>query len=1010
MQLEPQSAMAQPENWGGFELEMVDDFIKLGSAVIAELASLDEQYPAARRRGQGVYAFARDMFNNHASSSSLESLSGDWAGRMMVGLGGEAKFREAACLFQLHCGAVLAETGVGGLDGLVRTLLRDLVGPLLFRMRIGAEGSPLFSDLDRTVVICQTMAVMLGGCKPQHWEPSWFCTHPVQFSQHFWPAFGQERGHAALRPLCRQIVEQRIWMLPDGRFSPEAGNGALAQPLRIPGPGDTDATLWRQRLRGLLVEALRCGWISGAEAESVIALDPALEPWWLLSSSSAQMEQEPAQLRAFQARLRARFPARLEELARGASDQPEFQINLQFDRENVLKWEGWYQTEHAFLVGGEGVVGAARWAAAHPGQLGSRNPTAWATQMRRLAFIEALDSGESADALVDALKAFPASALAEVLPWARCAQPLILRAMGLAELEPLRCWLVTQAGQDPHAPMVLGDAMHNDSDPAKGVIDLAGLLRATAGIEARRCEQLVGMYTKAGMASGMDELVAAALGRVERGKVLDAALVKQNQNAIKRLGLLPDEGLDDVRERYLALQKLGRMARQHGAQRQATQLGSVQAGLSNLAQVAGYPDRAELEWVIEGSQGAAMQGSFAPAPFGDYQAWIAIEQLKPVLMLRNEAGKLLTAVPAALKKDEAFTVLRSMFAEVKEQLPRFTRVMENRMMTGTSLTAAQLEMAMGHPVMAPVIASLVWSDEAGHTGLYRSGMLDGPDGCHAARGALRLVHGAQLLLQAGGAFLLAYWQRRLVEGAVVQAFKQMFREIYVPTPAELEAVEESSRYAGRGIRTGMTQAILQSRGWIPLRGEADDPSHQRLFADGVTAHCRFSAGRFFTQEELEQVREMWFTRAGKRMTLGSVPGPAFSEAMRDINLVVSKAGHGDDGLAVSLATMDARAQLLQAIGQAMPKGALSIIHPFVHVKGKLASYRIHLGSGHIHIEPGAYLCIVPDAALAGKQTRLRLPFVEDDVQTAALVSKVMLLLDDDKIKDASILAQLRKGQ
>jgi len=66
------------------------------------------------------------------------------------------------------------------------------------------------------------------------------------------------------------------------------------------------------------------------------------------------------------------------------------------------------------------------------------------------------------------------------------------------------------------------------------------------------------------------------------------------------------------------------------------------------------------------------------------------------------------------------------------------------------------------------------------------------------------------------------------------------------------------------------------------------------------------------------------------------------------------------------------------------------------VRGDLATYRIHLGSGNILIEPGSrYLCIVPAAAKAGSE-RVRLPF-KGDGMLAIILSKAFMLAADRAI-------------
>ncbi len=73
---------------------------------------------------------------------------------------------------------------------------------------------------------------------------------------------------------------------------------------------------------------------------------------------------------------------------------------------------------------------------------------------------------------------------------------------------------------------------------------------------------------------------------------------------------------------------------------------------------------------------------------------------------------------------------------------------------------------------------------------------------------------------------------------------------------------------------------------------------------------------------------------------------------------------------------------------------------FVRVEGKLARYRLHLGTAAVHIEPGHHLCIVPDRSLVSRQP-IYLPFAEgSDPKVAELLSKMFLLISDDQITDA----------
>ena len=90
-------------------------------------------------------------------------------------------------------------------------------------------------------------------------------------------------------------------------------------------------------------------------------------------------------------------------------------------------------------------------------------------------------------------------------------------------------------------------------------------------------------------------------------------------------------------------------------------------------------------------------------------------------------------------------------------------------------------------------------------------------------------------------------------------------------------------------------------------------------------------------------------------------------------------------------------------------GVCSLQEKFLVVRGSLRTYKIHLGSANILMEPNdRYLCIVPDRSHVGplSNQNVFLPF-EGDNTLAIILSKAFLLADDAKIKDLSILNQIR---
>ena len=79
---------------------------------------------------------------------------------------------------------------------------------------------------------------------------------------------------------------------------------------------------------------------------------------------------------------------------------------------------------------------------------------------------------------------------------------------------------------------------------------------------------------------------------------------------------------------------------------------------------------------------------------------------------------------------------------------------------------------------------------------------------------------------------------------------------------------------------------------------------------------------------------------------------------------------------------------------------------FLIVRGELRTYKIHLGSGNVLMEPNdQYLCIVPGRG--EDDGTLFLPF-EGDRMLAIILSKAFLLAGDEAIKDPAIMSQIRR--
>jgi hypothetical protein len=339
---------------------------------------------------------------------------------------------------------------------------------------------------------------------------------------------------------------------------------------------------------------------------------------------------------------------------------------------------------------------------------------------------------------------------------------------------------------------------------------------------------------------------------------------------------------------------------------------------------------------------------------------------------------------------------------------------------------------LDHPVTGAIARGLIWTfdtDDGRLTGLPAdAGMLTTLDGTRRLPGGgiVRLWHPLRAATEEVRA-----WRDQIVHTELRQPFKQAFREIYPLTPAELETRLYSNRFAAHILNYRQAYALFKERGWVAsfLRRTGDYASARRQFPDaGLTAildHYAADAAVGFSGAGMCSTDRVFFHRTGDRtctyVPLQDVPELVFTEAMRDVDLFVAVssialdpqwADRGEDShfgywREVSFGELSQTATIRrEALARQLPKlktaPRLELTDRFLRVRGQLHTYKIHLGSANILIEPDdRYLCIVPRT----NRSTVMLPFDGDQV-LSLILSKAVLLAADDKITDSTILAQL----
>ena len=127
--------------------------------------------------------------------------------------------------------------------------------------------------------------------------------------------------------------------------------------------------------------------------------------------------------------------------------------------------------------------------------------------------------------------------------------------------------------------------------------------------------------------------------------------------------------------------------------------------------------------------------------------------------------------------------------------------------------------------------------------------------------------------------------------------------------------------------------------------------------------------------------------------------------MRDVDLAVSVAHAGGVDPETSHSTVEMRRAIVECNLELFKIKNVRVEGNHAIIDGKLGQYTVHLGSGVAHQMGNAMLFIVP--VHSQHRGRIFLPFIDDDPKTAEIMSKILLLAEDTKIKDPSILGQIR---
>jgi hypothetical protein len=427
------------------------------------------------------------------------------------------------------------------------------------------------------------------------------------------------------------------------------------------------------------------------------------------------------------------------------------------------------------------------------------------------------------------------------------------------------------------------------------------------------------------------------------------------------------------------------------------------------------------------------------ATFGE---WSGVYRIDNSEVSWEKDGKTQKSVPADIRSShaEALKLFKNSIKEIDELLPVVKNRIEQTYLKQRSWPYPEWTTRyLNHPLASIVATRLIWhfsNGEQKDQGIWLGGHFVNERGQILSwideKTQVQLWHP----LGFESSYILS-WRNFLREKNIIQPFKQAFREVYIITDAELRTNTYSNRFAAHILRQHQFAALCRQRGWqYHLMGAWD--SHNTpivrlpewnlsaeyvVNADWQAHEGNTNSTGIFNIVSTDQVR---FLRENGPLALSEVPAIVFSEVMRDVDLFVGVTSIGNDAAwqdggdnfqntywreySFSDLTESAkvRKEVLESLVPSLKIASLcSFDKKFLIVKGKLRTYKIHIGSGNILMEPDdQYLCIVPDGRNPSKE-KVFLPF-EGDTLLSIVLSKAFLLAADDKISDPTITRQIKK--
>lgn len=461
----------------------------------------------------------------------------------------------------------------------------------------------------------------------------------------------------------------------------------------------------------------------------------------------------------------------------------------------------------------------------------------------------------------------------------------------------------------------------------------------------------------------------------------------------------------DLLSRYEYLQQFKKESKEFGSMKQASEALALRIAMENLARNAGYKDPIRLTWAMEIEQVQKILSNSLSVKLDDTTVSLVIDDDWKADFEISKDWKILKAIPAKLKKDPKILELTWYRKTLREQLSRSRKSLEEAMVSWDEFYLEEIEKLSTHPVISKHLEKLVFVTTDWKIWFYTNWKLKDANWKLqniSKDSMLRIAHCVDLHDKK------VWWdyQKYCFENELRQPFKQVFRELYVPTPDELKAKTVSDRYDWHQVQPSKTLALLKGKWWkIDYEEGLKKVFHKEWFQAELYAMADWFSPADIEAPTLSSIK-FQHLKTYEPIDFKEINPRLFSEVMRDVDLVVSVAHVWGVDPETSHSTIEMRAVILSETLKLFKIKNVEIKQNNAIIKWELWEYSLHLWSWVVHQVLKWYISILP--VHSQHRWKIFLPFVDDDPKTAEIISKALLLAKDSEIQDPTILEQIKR--